>query len=105
QGRNAAMMVPELVAREDLHEAHATLHKAASDQAARAKIARGRIIDAVQFLDGVAFIISIERLGGGGLHPRRQLKPSNARLQVQLARMVQGVGLIELIQKAEKLLL
>ena len=78
-------MVPELVAREDLHEAHAALDQPAGDQAARAVLRRGRVVEAVQRRVAGGLARHVERLLGGRLHARGQLVAGDARLQVELA--------------------
>src|SRR5262245_57982845 len=81
------MMVPELVLREDLHEADPTLNETARDQTTGTVLCSKRIVEAVELLCGWAFVADVERFAGGGLHARSQLVTGDAGFQVELAGM------------------
>src|SRR5439155_13279190 len=58
--RDALVVVPDLAVDEELHETDAALDEAAGDQATGAVFARDGIVQAVEFLRGLALLGQIE---------------------------------------------
>ena len=90
---------------EELHEAHAALDEPPGDEAARAEFRRRRIVDAVELLRRLALAGNIERFLGRGLELGGQLVAGDARLEVGLAGMPIEMLVVELVEKAEIVLL
>jgi hypothetical protein len=66
-------------------ETDTALDETTCNQAARAELGGGRIVEAVDFLGGGAFPIDFERFFGRPLHTRREFKALNARFEIGLA--------------------
>src|ERR1051325_6851210 len=98
-------MIPKLVARLNRNEAHATFDQPPRDQASRAKLRRGRIVEAVKLLRRVAFLAEVERLLCGGLHPRREFVAGDARVEVKFAGALFEMLAVQLFEEREIFLL
>src|SRR5262249_14311774 len=99
------MMVPKLVRREHLHQAHAALNESSSDKATAAMLLRRRIIQAIEAPGFGGFRGQIERLFRRELHPRRKLVAGDPRFEVRLAGMLRQMLAVQHIQIVEESLL
>ena len=59
-------------------------------------------VEAVHFPCLPALGVQIDRLGGGGLHAVRQLIRMDARLEFGIARMPLLVGLVQILEKIQR---
>src|SRR4051794_28687356 len=92
------MMVPELVAGEELHEANASLDQPPGNQAARAVLARQRVVEAVELLGRLALAADIQRLLRRRLHAGGEFVTRDPRFEVQLPGMPFQVLAVEAIE-------
>jgi len=86
QGRaDAAVVVPELVARANLDEAYAAFDEPAGDQAAGAVFGGGRVVEAIEPAGRFGFAGDVEGGTGRRLHAGGQLVGGDAGFEVVLA--------------------
>src|SRR6185369_902751 len=80
--QDAAVMVPELVLREDLHEPHAAFDETADDEAAAAVLGGFGVVHAVQFFRRFSFVREVESFFCRELHPRGEFITGDAGFEV-----------------------
>src|SRR5262245_39937915 len=101
RGADAAVMVPELIAGANLDEANAALDQPSGNQAARAELSGGRVVNAVEPLGGDSFAGDVESLAGGDLHARGKFVAGNAGVEVQLSGPIAGMLAIKVVQELQ----
>src|SRR5579871_507445 len=84
-----------------LHEAYAALHEPPSRQTQLPKIARRRMIQAIESLGGFRFALELEHFRQGGLHSEGQLVRFDARTQGRVVGVLDARKTIESAEQIE----
>jgi hypothetical protein len=90
-------VIPRLVASEELDESYAALDQPAGDQAARAKVTRGIVVDAVEFQCRFRLAADVECFTSRVLHLGRKFVTGDSRFEVVIAWMLLEVFTVEAI--------
>lgn len=105
RGADVLMIVPGLIPGEKRDAAHPALDETTGDEAARAELGGGGIVDAVKLLGGGAFLIDVERFLGRRLHAGGEFKALDARFEIGFAGPGFEVLLVQTLHEIEVALL
>ena len=102
---NAAMVVPRLTGKKQLHETDAPLHQSSRDQTSSAVFASRVVVETVHGLSGFGFLTDVKRVRRSRLHPRGEFVAGNACFQIRITAGLFQMSRVQFLQERKILLL